>query len=63
MPNTSGIELMKLIRDYDGKAPRVIFMSAFADISSEDAKEMGAEELYLKPKSILDLVDLIADKN
>ena len=59
--NKSGSELMKLIREYQQKAPKMIFMSSFEDISSENAKEQGNEELYLKPKNIKDLIDLISD--
>jgi CheY-like chemotaxis protein len=61
MPNVSGTELMELIRQYQGKAPKMIFMSAFADISTSEARAMGAEGLYLKPKSIDNLIDLIAE--
>lgn len=58
-PNKSGAELMSLIRNYNGKAPKTILMSSFADISSDKDKEMGAEGLYLKPQKINDLIDLI----
>ena len=61
MPNTSGIELIKLVRGYAGKAPRMILMSSFADLSSEQARDLGAEGLYLKPQNIKDLIELISD--
>jgi CheY-like chemotaxis protein len=60
-PNKSGADLMSLIRTYSGKAPRMIFMSSFEDISSNKAIEKGDEELYLKPKNVQDLIDLIKD--
>ena len=61
MPNTSGIELVKLVREFEGKAPRMILMSPFSDISTEEAKNFGAEGLYLKPQNIKNLIELIAD--
>jgi ATP-dependent Lon protease len=59
--NTSGIELMELIRHYQGKAPRVIFMSSFEDISSAEKNEKSGDGLYLKPQNIKDLIDLIKE--
>jgi CheY-like chemotaxis protein len=61
MPNASGIDLLNMIRDYEGKAPKVIMMSAFTDLSSEGAKKLGALGLYLKPNNIKILVDIIED--
>lgn len=61
MPNASGIDLLNMIRDYEGNAPKVIMMSAFSDLTMEGAKELGALGLYLKPQDMQSLFDLIAE--
>jgi len=61
MPNASGIELLKMIKEYDKKAPRFIMMSAFTDLTEASAKKLGAQGLYLKPNSLDVLFELIDD--
>lgn len=61
MPNASGIELLKMIKDYDKKAPKFIMMSAFTDLTDDSARELGAYGLYLKPHDLDILLELIDD--
>jgi DNA-binding response OmpR family regulator len=59
MPNASGIDLLNMIKDYEGVAPKVIMMSAFSDLTIEGVKELGALGLYLKPQNLESLFELI----
>lgn len=59
MPNASGIDLVRMIRDYEGKSPRIIMMSAFTDLTNESAKNLGALGLFMKPDDLNHLVDMI----
>lgn len=61
MPNASGIDLANMIRDYQGKSPKLIMMSAFTDLSNEGAKSLGALGLFMKPDDLDNLVSLIED--
>ena len=61
MPKASGIDLLNMIRDYKEKAPKVIMMSAFTDLTVEGAKQLGALGLYLKPSNMEVLLELISD--
>lgn len=61
MPNASGIDLLRMLREYSGKAPKVIMMSAFTDLSDQKAKNLGALGLYLKPQDMNVLLELIED--
>lgn len=63
MPNASGIDLAKMIQDYEGKTPKLIIMSAFTDLNVESAKNLGALGLFMKPNDLDDLVALIEDSN
>lgn len=63
MPNASGIDLAKMIQDYEGKTPNLILMSAFTDLNVESAKNLGALGLFMKPNDLDDLVALIEDSN
>lgn len=59
MPNASGIDLVRMVRDYEGKSPRIIMMSAFTDLTNESAKNLGALGLFMKPDDLNHLVDMI----
>ena len=59
--NTSGAEFMQLVRDCEEKAPRVILMSAFSDITLSEAHKMGAQGLFLKPQNVRNLIELITE--
>ena len=59
MPNASGIDLAKMIQDYEGKSPKFILMSAFTDLNAESAKGLGVQGLYLKPDDLDYLIEMI----
>lgn len=61
MPNASGIDLANMIREYTGKSPKLILMSAFTDINNEMAKRLGALGLFMKPDDLDILIQLIED--
>lgn len=63
MPNASGIELANMIRDYTGKSPKLILMSAFTDINNDIAKSLGALGLFMKPDDLDNLIQLIEDSS
>lgn len=63
MPNASGIDLANMIRDYDGKSPNFIMMSAFTDLNNDSAKSLGALGLFMKPDDLDKLISLIEDSN
>lgn len=48
MPECSGIDLLKLIRQSDKKMPPVIMLSAFQDLTRNQLKELGARDFILK---------------
>lgn len=49
MPGCSGIELLKKVREEKTiKMPPILLMSAFTDISTDKAKELGAQGMFLK---------------
>lgn len=49
MPECSGVDLLKRIRvEKKEKMPPVLLMSAFTDVSTERAKELGAKGMFLK---------------
>lgn len=62
--NLSGNELIKKVREYNGKTPKMVFMSPFEDVSStnKDKTGIGTDGLYLKPKNLKDLIDLIVEE-
>ena len=61
MPNASGIDLLNMIREYEGRAPKVIMMSAFTDLTDFKARSLGALGLFLKPQDLNILISLIED--
>lgn len=61
MPNASGIDLLKMIREYYGVAPRIIMMSAFTDLTQESARSLGAYGLFMKPDDLEKLILMIED--
>lgn len=58
MPIMDGVELLKNIRAIH-TGLKVIFFSAFADISHDDALRMGALDLLPKPVRIESLIEKI----
>ncbi|MAX66147.1 MAG: response regulator [Bacteriovoracaceae bacterium] len=61
MPECSGVELLKLIRNSSEKTPPVVLMSAFTDISAQKAKDLGAIGMFLKPDNINYLKELLVE--
>ncbi len=49
MPEGDGIELLDQLKDYEIKTPIVLLVTGFADISTEEAYDRGAEALFSKP--------------
>ena len=49
MPHGNGVELLNWVKEYNPLAPSFIFMTAFADISSDEALHLGAEAFLNKP--------------
>lgn len=62
MPNCSGIELLKKLRDYEKKVPDVILVSAFSDISPKQANSMGAAAIFAKKDVVDRLVEHVKEK-
>ena len=61
MPNASGIDLANMIREYTGKSPKLILMSAFTDLNNAQVKSLGALGLFMKPDDLDKLIQLIED--
>lgn len=49
MPDGDGLQLLKSIRQRDWQSPPVILITAFADITVDEAYDEGAEALFTKP--------------
>lgn len=48
MPECSGVELLKMIKESDKKMPPVLMMSAFEEVNTDRLKNLGAKEFLLK---------------
>jgi CheY-like chemotaxis protein len=59
MPAMDGINLLKQIKANRQHAPRVIFVTGFADIELRDAFDLGAEALLEKPIENDDLIHAV----
>lgn len=60
MPDGTGIDLLRNIKDRDTRIPVIIFITAFSDLTPEEAFEMGVEAVLTKPfdrKLILSMVE------
>lgn len=60
MPNESGLDLLVKVRDFFPDLP-VIFVTGFSDISAEEAKKLGAQEVFTKPINYPALLKTVAD--
>lgn len=49
MPSGTGVDLLRWIKEWNSASPSVIFMTAFADISADEALDQGAEGFLNKP--------------
>lgn len=59
MPVATGVQLLKELRNRDPGQPPFVFMTAFADISSEEALALGAEAFLRKPLGKQEIVDVV----
>jgi CheY-like chemotaxis protein len=60
MPDGTGIDLLRNIKDRNARMPVIIFITAFSDLSQEEAFEMGVDAVLSKPfdrKVILQTVE------
>lgn len=55
----SGIDLLHKLKSHKGRVPEVIMMSAFSDLTTQKAQELGARALFLKPAKIDEIKELI----
>ena len=49
MPNGDGIELLKNIKEHNNELPVVMFVTGFADMTLEEAYDLGADAVFSKP--------------
>lgn len=49
MPDGNGIDLLRNIRELKGDKPLVFLVSGYSEVSAEEAKRLGAEDLLNKP--------------
>lgn len=56
MPGASGIDLLSFIKNENMNFPPIILITGFADISIEDALNLGAEALLSKPFKLEELI-------
>src|SRR6185437_8822985 len=49
MPNGDGVELLNNIKERYPELPVVMFVTGFADMSLEDAYDLGADAVFSKP--------------
>ena len=49
MPHGDGVELARTLKESMGKSPLLVFLTGFADISNEEAYDLGACTILSKP--------------
>lgn len=50
MPNGNGIDLLKGLQEFpEEERPDIVMMTGFADLTEEEAMQMGALKLFSKP--------------
>lgn len=59
MPVCSGVELLNKVKKAKNKIPPILLMSAFTDISTAKAKELGAKGMFLKDSDSKYLKEMI----
>lgn len=57
MPFGGGIKLLKDIKAMNPTVPRVILITGFSDVPTEEALKLGAEKILSKPISLKDLLE------
>lgn len=58
MPQMDGVELLRRVRQLNPRLPPMILISGFTDCSDENAKRLGAIELFGKPLDLARLINL-----
>lgn len=58
MPGGTGIDLLNFIKNENINVPPIILITGFADISVEDALNLGAEALLSKPFKLEELIQI-----
>jgi len=61
MPNGTGVELLGWVKEWNPLFPSFIFMTAFSDISSEEALALGAEAFLNKPFELDLMIDAVKE--
>lgn len=61
MPAGSGVDLLGWVKDFNPLSPGFIFMTAFADISSEEALSLGAEAFMNKPLEMDRVMEAVSE--
>lgn len=60
MPGGDGIELLKSVRsEMPSPQPRVFLITGFADVTVDQAKEMGAQGMLPKPFNLRQLREMV----
>ena len=62
MPECSGVDLLKRVRaEKKELMPPILLMSAFTDISTDKAKEMGAKGMFIKAEDSKYLKEMLVN--
>ena len=61
MPQGSGSDLLKKLRAIDPNKPRIVLMTAYADLEIDEALDLGAQGLLMKPWGPNALAETIKD--
>lgn len=61
MPGGNGIDLLKDVKNYDVEIPVLVFITAFADITEDEAYDLGANAIFSKPFDRKQLVKCIKE--
>lgn len=59
MPGGTGVDLLDVVKSKNVDVPPVILITGFADITTEDAFDKGAEALINKPFKLDDLIKMV----
>src|SRR5690606_8059363 len=60
MPGSTGVDLLKTVREQNVSLPAIILITGFADLDISEAFALGAEALVHKPFNIDELLDLVS---
>ena len=62
MPNGTGVDLLKAVSEMPEEIkPEIVMMTGFADLSEEEALQMGALKMFAKPFRNKDLLSYLED--